>query len=104
MSENRGLSAAQAGKTSKRTAKPRLIAPASRYVIKDGDKVIASGVTTGEVKKLCPDIKDTTLKRRLENGVRDIKDLKRPASVKPMKSKIHQQVQSHLQKSRKTAS
>lgn len=82
MAKNECLSAARAGKIQRRVKPVRQIATAATYTVHDP----ATGTThEGPLKTilgLCPKVKTSTLKRRLDAGERDLAQLRRPpASV-----------------------
>jgi hypothetical protein len=96
--QHKGLSAAAAGHVVRRTAKVRLIEPASIYTITNvpidceetGGKII--GTATGTFKivaRLCPKIKTSTLKRRLDGGERDLLQLQRAPESKQAMRRRH---------------
>jgi hypothetical protein len=80
--QEKGLSAAGARKIIRRCKKVRLIEPPTQYVVTDkrGNKHTGTFKT---VATLCPKVKTSTLRRRLENGERSLDQLRREPQVRP---------------------
>lgn len=70
-----GLSAAKARTVSRRFKKPRLIEPAAKYTVYEGNTQHVGTFKT--IAALCPTVAPTTLKKRLEKGERDLTILRR---------------------------
>jgi hypothetical protein len=78
----KGFSAHVAGQIERRCQPQRAIAAPAIYTVRDK----AGEETTGRfavIKALCPDVKVSTLKLRLDNGERTLEELRRPPSKKP---------------------
>lgn len=75
MGNNGGMSAAQA-KRQQRIKREPLIAKPARYTIVDGNTTHTE-VPLKKVIELCPGVTLSTLKRRLDAGERDVKQLRR---------------------------
>jgi hypothetical protein len=86
--EGRVFSAAQAKRgVTKRVKRERLIAAPATYNIKDG-ATTHEGLRFKQVTALCPNISTSTLLRRLEQGLRDLVELrKKPTKAKPFRMK-----------------
>jgi len=81
--EATGLSAAGARKITRRVEKIRMIAPPAKYTVTDSKTGVKhEEVAFKTVSALCPKIKSSTLKRRLENGERDLAVLRRRPETK----------------------
>jgi hypothetical protein len=78
MAKNECLSAARAGKIQRRTKPVRQIAEAATYTVHDPATGATHEGTLKTVIALCPKVKTSTLKRRLDAGERDLKQLRRP--------------------------
>ena len=75
-----GLSAARAGKIERRVKPQRLIAAPSTYTIIDG-KTQHENCTLKKVLEMCAGVKQSTLKRRLDSGERNLETLRRKAAA-----------------------
>lgn len=76
-----GFSAAKAGKIARRV-KPEKVSPQEYTVYDENSKITGR---FAQIAKLCAGVKTTTLKRRLDRGVRDLNKLK----AKPVKPGSH---------------
>jgi hypothetical protein len=77
----KGFSAAGARKIDRRVQKVRLIDPPLQFTVKDEKGKEHKG-TFKVIAALCPKVKTTTLKRRLDSGERDLLRLRRPPERK----------------------
>lgn len=77
----KGLSAAGARRIEHRAQKVRLIDPPLQFTVKDAKGKEHKG-TFKVIAALCPKVKKTTLKRRLDSGERNLDRLRRPPEAK----------------------
>lgn len=75
--KGKGLTAASAGRVQRRVKPVRLIAEAATYKIQDQKTGEIHEGTLKMVLALCPGIKQSTLKRRLDSGERTLGQLRR---------------------------
>lgn len=78
--DGKGLSAAAARRVVRRFKTPPQIAAPATYEVTDGTTTHTGKFNT--VAALCPNVKTSTLKRRLESGERDLTKLRRPPEPK----------------------
>lgn len=79
--EGKPLSAASARKIVKRAPKVRLISKPMEFTVKDAKGKEYKG-TFKIIAALCPGIKTTTLKRRLDSGHRSLESLRKAPEAK----------------------